>query len=120
MKGISIEIRGASKNATVNISGILTKDVEWLDIFTLVQLNCEKVRFESVVFSIQEKAGFYLWWQGRDLNKTLILPLESRGAFNFEAMQFLHSPPGTERMGLSSFGVDKPKAFLLILDLGKQ
>jgi hypothetical protein len=111
------------KNLTVRMTGILTKDIPEQNIFLfkdLVEMPA-KLRFESVVFAVQEKMGFYLWWKGGDSKKSLILPLESRGAFNFEPLQFLHSPPWAEGMSFSTFGaMSTGKAFLLILDLGKQ
>jgi hypothetical protein len=122
MDDLSVEILGAGrKNITVQVWGILTKNLPVPRvIFTLEDIGCSKFRFESVVFAVQEKSGFYLWWKGKDSNKSLILPLESRGAFNFEPVQCLHSPPDTVGIALTSFGVDGPKAFRLILDLGAQ
>lgn len=110
------------KNVTVFVSGILTKDVTLLDLFKFSQLSgtFKGLRFESVTFAIQEKAGFYLWWKGQDSNKSLILPLESRGFFDFEKLGCLPSPTWATGVSLSSFGVDKPKALLLIMDFGKQ
>jgi hypothetical protein len=110
------------KNVTVHVTGILTKDIVLADILAFSNLSGRpaKLRLESVTFAIQEKAGLYLWWRGRDSNKTLILPLESRGWFDFEKIGCIQSPAETIGMSISSFGVNAPKAFLLILDMGKQ
>ena len=111
------------KNITLRVSGFITKSFtipQTIFDFSELRLNPSKIRFESVVFAIQEKMGMYLWWKGKESNKTLILPLESRGAFNFEAMQYLHSPEDALGMSFTTFGVDTPKAFLLIIDLGAQ
>jgi hypothetical protein len=110
------------KNVTIMVSGVLTQTLDRADILTLKDLQHEPkgLRLDSVLFAIQEKMGFQLWWRVGEVY-TLILPLESRGTFNFEGMQSLHSPKGLEAISMSSFGwAASEKSFMFILDLVKQ
>ena len=110
------------KNAVLQLTGKLTKDIPITDVFTLDQLTeptPKAVRIESVTFAIQEKMGFLLYWKTLK-GYELILPLESRGYFNFEPLQGYHSPKDLVGMAIESFGCAAPKSFLLCLDLTKQ
>jgi hypothetical protein len=117
----SIEIEGA-KNLTLHVVGNITKNVSLYDILKFADLRSPviKLRLESVTFAIQEKAGFYLWWRGKGSEKSLILPLESRGWFDFEKVGCIMSPADATGIAISSFNVTEPKAFRLILDMSKQ
>jgi hypothetical protein len=81
------------------------------------------MRLDSVTFAIQEKMGFNLWWTGGATIKDwqLIMPLESRGFFDFEKVGGLHSPDGCYGIGLSVFkNTDPMMTFTMTLDLTKQ
>lgn len=123
MSDLSIrKMADGTKNAIVNISGLLTAELPQTDIVVLRDLADQPkgLKIESFVFAIQEKMGFYLWWR-KGKETALILPLESRGGLSFEGMQCLHSPEGTEAIAMSSFGWAAPKkGFLLLLDMVKQ
>lgn len=118
-------INDGGKNVTINVSGILAQNTSHQTPFMVLEFSDlkdhpKRIRLESITFAIEEKAGFYLWWMGKDSQKSLILPLESRGWFDFEKSGCLHSPEWALGLGLSSFKIDEPKAFLLMLDMGKQ
>ena len=109
------------KNAVVSVTGMLYEDIEHTDILTLSNLSPtpRAIRIEGVTFAIQEKMGFQLYW--RTLHGyELIMPIESRGFFNFDVMQGLHSPKDTIGLSVSSFGCKDLKSFLILLDLTKQ
>ena len=117
-------VNDGQKNATVQVSGLLlppsaaVSSLHHVDLLQFADLNHtpSKIRVESITFAIQEKGGLYLWWT----NDILLMPLESRGFFDFEKIGCLSSPIGSKGISMTTFGIDKPKAFLLILDLGKQ
>jgi hypothetical protein len=79
----------------------------------------KSVRLDGIVFAVQEKAGVNLWWEREEEENKLILPVESRGYFNFEGIMTLSSPEGAGGISMTTFKVDEPKSFLLILDLVK-
>ncbi len=122
MNEISVKVVGEGhKNCTLQVSGILFKEITNFQILKFADLSHDAtgVKLESVLFAIQEKAGLFLnWTKGKETS--LILPLESRGVFNFEGMQCINSPEATDGISISAFGVPTPKAFLLMLDMGKQ
>jgi len=123
-ESIDIEVISRATSCLVKISGQLTKDIELTKILMfreLVPPIPKAIRIDSVVFAIQEKAGFNLWWvEGEEaVEKRLILPLESRGYFNFEGMQSLQSKHAMG-IAMTSFGVVAPKTFLILLDMVKQ
>lgn len=113
-----------STNCLVKISGWLEEDMPLTKILMFEDLSPvpKAIRIDSVVYAIQEKAGFNLWWvegEGPD-EKRLILPLESRGYFNFEPMQSLQSKDAIG-IAIESFNVGTaPKTFLILLDMVKQ
>lgn len=110
------------KNVILNVSGMLTEELPVTDIcvFSSLDHSPKALKIESLVFAIQEKMGFYLWWK-KGKETTLILPLEGRGGLGFEGMQCLHSPEGAEAIAISSFGWAAPqKAFMILLDMVKQ
>jgi hypothetical protein len=124
MNGLEVnKINDGGKNVTINFSGVLVKDIDPSApkmVVDFLSLHVKRIRLESITFAIEEKAGFYLWWMGEGYKKSLILPLESRGWFDFEKSGCLHSPEWAVGIGLSSFKIEVPKAFLIILDMGKQ
>ena len=82
---------------------------------------CQKMRLDAAQFAIQEKMGFNLWWILEDDSFDLILPLESRGGFEFEKIISIHSPEGAKGLALSCFKVSEPgMSFMLMLDFTKQ
>jgi len=109
------------KNAAIVMSGIFKKDFPISDVFLFSDLNPEPkaIRIEAIVFAIQEKMGFQLYWK-TPRGYEIIMPLESRGYFNFETMQGYHSPRDATGFAMSSFGCDKEKSFCIFLDITKQ
>ena len=80
-----------------------------------------KMRLDGVQFAIQEKMGFDLWWMMEGDSLELILPLESRGGFDFEKIISIHSPEGARGLAFSCFKVSEPEmSFMLMLDFTKQ
>jgi hypothetical protein len=109
-------------NCLVKISGYLDEDIPLTRIFMFDELSPapKSMRIDSVIFAIQEKAGFNLWWvEGEADENRLILPLESRGVFNFEGMGSLQ---GKHAIGIAmeSFNVASRKTFTILLDMVKQ
>jgi hypothetical protein len=84
-----------------------------------------KLRIDGVQFAIQEKMGINLWWimpaeEGIPAYR-LIMPLESRGGFDFEKIKPLSSPEGSLGIALTVFKVSEQRmGFLLMLDMTKQ
>jgi hypothetical protein len=106
----------------VKISGYLDEDLPLTKVFMFEELSPipKSIRIDSVIFAIQEKAGFNLWWVGgEEGEKRLILPLESRGFFNFEGMQSLQSHEA-KGIAIEAFNVTGTKTFLILLDMVKQ
>jgi hypothetical protein len=112
------------KNCLLTLSGFVAKDFPVREILSFKKLkNAPRaLRLDSILFVIQEKMGFNLWWWMDE--PQLIMPLESRGYFDFEKVQSLHSPPGATGLGLSSFkgpkSTEPEQSFLLMLDMVKQ
>ena len=109
------------KNAAVVLAGVLKKDFSVSDVFSFMDLNPvpKAIRIEAVVFAIQEKMGFNLYWKTPG-GYEIIMPLESRGYFNFETMQGYHSPRDATGLAMSSFGCVGEKSFCIFLDITKQ
>lgn len=115
------------KNCHVTITGQqtgnLSPPVPILFFATLTD-SPKGVRLDAVQFAIQEKMGFNLWWimpeeKGIKAYK-LILPLESRGGFDFEKIKPLVSPVGALGLALTAFKVtEKDMSFMLMLDMTK-
>lgn len=81
----------------------------------------KKLRIDAIQFAIQEKMGFNLWWLMTDGSSEIILPLESRGGFDFEKIKPLSSPEFSIGIGYSTFKVNEPSMnYLIMLDLTKQ
>ena len=112
-----------STNCLVKISGWLEKDMPYTKVFMFDELAPvpKAMRIDSLVFAIQEKAGFNLWWvEGESAaEKRLILPLESRGFFNFEGMQSLQSGKA-KGIAIEAFNITSTKTFLILLDMVRQ
>jgi hypothetical protein len=116
------------KNCHVTISGQLMESLskpEPVLFFKDLQQSPSKMRVDGLQFAIQEKMGFNLWWIMPVENKIpayrLILPVESRGGFDFEKIKPLQSPDGALGIALTSFKVtEKNMSFMIMLDLTKQ
>jgi hypothetical protein len=112
-----------SSNCLVKISGWLDKDIPLTKIFMFEELSPvpKGIRIDSLVFAIQEKAGFNLWWvEGEEAaERRLILPLESRGSFSFEGMGSLQSG-SAKGIAIESFNITSTKTFLICIDMVKQ
>jgi hypothetical protein len=111
------------KNCHVTITGQLdsapTSPVPIL-YFKDLQGSPTRLRLDGLQFAIQEKMGFNLWWI---LNggSEIIMPIESRGGFDFEKIKAVSSPDGALGLGLTAFKVtEKRMSFLIMLDLTKQ
>jgi hypothetical protein len=119
---IDIDTLARSSNCLVKISGWLEEDMPLTKILLFEELSPipKAMRIDSVIFAIQEKLGFNLWWVGEAGEKRLILPLESRGYFNFEGMQSLQSKD-SKGIAMESFNLGaSTKTFLILLDLVRQ
>jgi hypothetical protein len=111
------------KNCLVTISGQLSPKSKGGPILTFAETKGSPLamRLDSLEFMIQEKMGFNLWWMMEDETKVLIMPIESRGYFDLEKMQSLHSPPGSIGISMTPFKITDPEmTFLIMLDLVKQ
>ena len=112
------------KTCHVVISGLVEKSLstpEPILLFEALGGKPTKLRIDGVQFAIQEKMGFNLWWIMDDQTVELIMPLESRGGFDFEKIIPLHSLDGAIGMAISSFKVTDPKmSFMIMLDMTKQ
>ena len=114
---------GGGKSCLVNLSGFIARDFPIREIFSFkdIEGHPEKLRLDAVTFLVQEKMGFNLWWWSDE--PQLICPLESRGYFDFEKAQSLHSPKGATGVALSSFKGPKEgeaeMSFRIILDFTK-
>ena len=98
----------------------LTKDLSLTDVITLSELShpCGAVRFESVVYAIQEKMGVEVWWKVGEDRYEYALTLESRGKFTFDGE---YSSGPILGIALCTFGAVPPgKKFYLLFDMEKQ
>lgn len=123
MKAVEVaRVTDGHNAAVITVGGVLEKDGATLDLIDWKELNPvpQKVRIESVVFAVQEKAGLLLWWKVDGGKKSFILPLESRGKLDFEGLQGIHAPPDSTGICMTSFGVTSPKYIRLSIDLTKQ
>jgi hypothetical protein len=111
------------KNAVLQVSGYVSADTE--KAITILELSDllpvpKSFRIESMVFALQEKMGCLLWWVCKE-DIYPILPIEGKGALNFNDMQGLHSPhEGVLGLAISCYGVGDGKHLLITLDLTKQ
>jgi hypothetical protein len=83
------------------------------------------MRIDGIQFAVQEKMGFNLWWimppEGSIPHYSLIMPVESRGGFDFEKIKPISSPSGATGIALTWFKVtEKGMSFMIMLDLTKQ
>lgn len=116
------------KNCHVTITGQMDGNLpQPAPILLFKDLACSplKLRLDGIQFAIQEKMGFNLWWimppEGEIPSFKLIMPIESRGGFDFEKIKPVSSPKGALGLALTSFKVtEKSMSFLIMLDLTKQ
>lgn len=125
-----IQVKDGGKNLQVQISGFLSKDIEKpvciLDLddssVTKPREGIKGLRFDAALWALQEKMGFYLWWEEAMEPKDLAIVMESRNSMRFDVG--LNSPRIDKGWGkklwLTSFKVDEAKGFFLILDFDKQ
>lgn len=128
---ISIGADGG-KNCHVTITGQLTESFSSpVPVLLFKELTPNpngtplKLRLDGIQFAIQEKAGFNLWWimpaAGKIPSYRLIMPIESRGGFDFEKIKPLSSPHGALGIALTAFKVtEKFMSYMVMLDLTKQ
>lgn len=124
---ISIGADGG-KNCHVTITGQMSesfaKPVPVL-LFKDLSGSPLKMRLDGLQFAIQEKMGFNLWWIMPEENRIpafkLILPIESRGGFDFERIKPISSPDRALGLALTSFKVtEKFMSYMIMLDMTKQ
>ena len=125
-------IKDGAKNFSVLIKGWVTRDFNPVSIIDIEKLEkptagWKGVRLDSVVWAVQEKMGFHLWWEKGVKEETLILPLESRNSMRFD--EGIPSPRVVDGWGkqiwLSSFKAlsndpELAKHFVILLDFDKQ
>jgi hypothetical protein len=108
------ETASGSRNVSVEISGILEK-VHEDKPFRLVKFETHALKLTRLMFAIQEKGGLLLWWD--EACEHLVLPLESRGGFNFDGRKAPDHWDG--QIWATAFKIDEPKGFLIIMDFDK-
>jgi hypothetical protein len=126
---VDIEIGAdGGKNCHVTITGQQSENFSKpapILFFKDLSGSPERLRLDGLQFAIQEKSGFNLWWimpeeKGIPAYK-LIMPIESRGGFDFEKIKPVSSPRGALGLALTSFKVtEKFMSYLIMLDLTKQ
>jgi len=117
------------KNCHVTIIGQLTENLpKPAPILIFKDLNGapKRLRLDGIQFAVQEKMGFNLWWIMPSENQIpayrLIMPIESRGGFDFEKIKPVSSPLEALGLALTSFKVTEKDgmSYLIMLDLTKQ
>ncbi len=77
--------QASGRNLTFQASGRLAPadalKGQLFSISDLARPEMKGLKIESVLFALQEKMGLLLWWD--EACEDLILPLESRGFFQF-------------------------------------
>jgi hypothetical protein len=128
---MDIKMGADSENSCrVTISGDLDKALELpAPIFLFVDLKrghkpIAGLRLDCALWAVQEKMGFNLWWLIEPAAKSprvkLILPLESRGFFDFEKILAIQSPPEAVGVGITAFKVtEKAMTYFIMLDFTK-
>ena len=113
-------VTNGAKGTILRVSGVIDKAQPAQDLFTFEELNSPTgLRLDSVVFALQEKMGVILWWKTPE-GGILMMPLESRGRLDWEAVGALQSPNGASGIMMSTFKVDEPKVFTFIMDFTKR
>lgn len=118
-------VAGGQNSLVVQVTGILTKDLSQpVTILDMAKVEgAKRLRLDSMVFAVQEKLGCLFWWKMKEQDEpVLMLPVESRGRFDWEAIRGLHTPDGElEAVRMSTFGFTPPwKALTIMLDFTKQ
>jgi hypothetical protein len=112
------------KNCHVTITGQLSDPLsEPAPILFFMHLkgSPKAMRLDGIQFAIQEKMGFNLWWIMEGESFEILMPIESRGGFDFEKIKPVSSPSGAIGLALTSFKVtEKSMSYLIMLDLTKQ
>jgi hypothetical protein len=117
------------KSCQIIITGELSEDLprpEPVLFFKDLSHKPESLRLDGIQFAIQEKMGLKLWWIMDDSTEDitslkLLMPLESRGGYDFEKIIPVSSPDGASGLALTSFKVTEPRmSFFLMLDMSKQ
>jgi hypothetical protein len=112
------------KNCHVTIQGQMRKVPTApvpIVVFSELAGAPKKLRIDGVQFAIQEKMGFNLFWIMGEVDFKIILPLESRGGFDFEKTKPLSSPDGALGIALMPFNLSQPPmGYLIQLDMTKQ
>jgi hypothetical protein len=117
----------SDNSCRVTISGDLDKALELpAPIFLFKDLKqslrpIKGLRLDCIQWAIQEKMGFNLWWLIEPAAKPpkvkLILPIESRGFFDFEKITAIQSPPEAVGVGVTAFKVtEKAMTYLIMMD----
>lgn len=111
------------KSCQVTITGQLSENLsepEPILLFENLRNPPKHLRLDGIQFSIQEKMGFCLWWIVEGAPPKLLMPLESRGGYDFEKIQSIPSPEGALGLALTSFKVTEANmSFLIMLDLAR-
>jgi hypothetical protein len=101
------------KNAKVIIKGVLEGEFEKASVLK----GLSHAKLMSAIWAIQEKMGFVLWWD----EKELIMPMESRNSIRLD--RGWEPPKGWNgELLLNSFGYSNgptPKHFVIELDFDK-
>jgi hypothetical protein len=126
MSGLGVKVNhSGTKHATVEISGFLTGNTA-MNLFSRNSLDPrpKSLRIDAITYSLQDKLGIYLCWgMPGEEEPHLIIPLESRGKFDFSATGGLKPPKDWDGMViLQSFNFEQPpvsnrKAVLILLEM---
>jgi len=109
------KVAGGQRNITIHVSGMIHEELQP----TPIDIGDKGAKLASLVWLIQEKLGFHLMWNLKDL----LLPMESRNSVRFDSP--LRPPEDWDgKMWIMSFNWGQPpvtesKAFFITLDFDR-
>jgi hypothetical protein len=111
------------KSCILTVTGQLSKEsvsVEPIFYFKDLTKSPRAIRLDSIQFALREKMAFDLYWLTETKHK-ILMPIESRGYFDFERVMPYHSPEGAIGIGFKAMRINEDNmSFWLMLDLSKQ
>src|SRR5271168_2230028 len=112
---------GGERNVYVTASGFVSKGEpltpEPIFLFKDIKGEPLTVRLDDIQFAIREKMGFDLLWVMPN-GYEVVMPVESRGYFDWEKSQSIHCPEGAIGMALQPFNVTSERmSFMIVLGL---
>jgi hypothetical protein len=121
--GLRVKIpQQGKKHAVIVASGYLDGDAA-ITLFSIMDLTPQptSLYLTEAIWGLQGKLGVNLFWGMRgSKEEELLLPMESRGRFDFSAFRGLASPKDWDgNVILRSFGCEKRSHLLFILHMEK-